>query len=158
MKFDVWQVSPEVIAETEAALRRGKHEVFVMWAGPRSQSAGVCEITRVIIPRQTPESSPFGVAVKIEGSELARIQFDNFGRGEKSYVQVHTHPKGNVEMSRLDRKREVVNQIGALSIIVPNYCGDGLAGFPGVNVYERDEDDWRLWTPAEAAMKIRVRP
>ena len=47
-------------------------------------------------------------------------------------------------MSLLDREWEVVRDIGALSIIVPNHGKNGLDGFPGVNIYEKEEDDWAL--------------
>lgn len=156
MKFDSWHVSASIVAATEVALRRGSHEVFVIWAGPRSQVLPACLVTRVIIPEQVPESTPFGVAVRIDGAELARIQFENFDRGERSYVQIHTHPGSRVDMSKLDRKREVVNHVGALSVIVPHYCASGLATFQGVNVYEREEQEWRQWTPDETKLRIRI--
>ena len=156
MKFDSWHISRPTIIATEVALQRGAHEVFVIWAGLRSQPSPACEVTQLIIPKQVPESTVFGVAVRIDGAELARIQFENFDRGERSYVQIHTHPGTNVEMSDLDRKREVVNHVGALSMMVPHYCANGLQTFRGVNVYEREQREWRLWSPDETNKRIRI--
>ncbi len=156
MTFERWEFPASVIDTTQSTLRRGKHEVFVLWAGPRPQHSSVCRVTRLIVPEQTPESSKFGESVRIAGAELARIQFDNFERGEKNYVQIHTHPSPRVDMSDLDREREVVNYTGALSIIVPQYCAGDLAAFSGVNVYEREDDGWRLWSSKEVAERIHI--
>jgi len=158
MTFDSWQVPLVVVAETESALRSGAHEVFCIWTGERTQAGPQCAIDSLIVPEQTPESSEFGVAVRIEGRELSRIQFENFRSGRRSFVQLHTHPTSNVRMSGLDRQREVVKHVGALSIIVPSYGNWGLDGLRGVAIYERASDDWRLWTHDEAVRRLIFRP
>jgi hypothetical protein len=156
MTFETWRIPHSVLVETEAALQSAEHEVFVIWVGPRAKEPRTCQLTRLIVPEQIPESSPLGESVRIEGRELARIQFDNAERGDKSYVQIHTHPRDNVEMSPLDHEREVVNHVGGLSIIVPHYCAQGLTGFSGVNVYEREERRWRQWSRQEVLARIIV--
>lgn len=159
MKYKQWKMAGQVLADTEAAFRRGRHEVFVIWPSPRLQAtsaADIAEINRCIVPAQTPGMSAGGVYVHIEGAELQRIQLDNFQRGERSVVQLHTHPSKDVTMSALDREWEVVRHVGALSIIVPYYGTRGLLLGAGGNVYEREEDDWRLWSDAEARERLVV--
>jgi hypothetical protein len=157
MKYQYWNVPLHIAAETERAFLVGRHEVFAIWAAPRL--AGVkagADISRFIVPAQTPGVTPDGVWVHIDGAELQRIQLDNFRRAERSVVQLHTHPGADVRMSSLDRKWEVVRHVGALSIIVPHYGTKGLLLHDAANVYEREEDDWRLWSREEARKRLVV--
>lgn len=159
MKIRQWIIPSSVIQQTERAFRSGKHEVFAIWTADKSE-LGVpnqaVPISRCVIPKQTPGETPTGVYVHIEGAELQRIQLDNFDRSERSVVQLHTHPGVDVRMSQLDREWEVVRHVGALSIIVPFYGQHGLISFEGVNVYEREEHDWRLWSRIETAERIKI--
>lgn len=157
----IWQVSKRVLNETERAFRAGEHEIFVIWTSLLATEASqncdsIQRIQRSIVPAQRPGRSAFGVWVHIDGSELQRIQLENYSRGERSCVQLHTHPGVDVTMSELDRKWEVVRHEGALSIIVPFFGQRGLTGFPKVNVYEREPDDWRLWGRDEVMSRLVV--
>ena len=156
MSYKKWKIPQQVLSESQQAFLRGQHEVFVIWtAAHHANTAGdIAEITRCIVPAQKPGVSKHGVWVHIAGEELQRIQLDNYQRKERSIVQLHTHPGADVSMSALDREWEVVRHVGALSIIVPHYGRLGLRSFDGVNVYEREENDWRLWSPAEAAERL----
>jgi len=159
MKISQWVIPLSIIAHTEKAFRGGKHEVFAIWTADKSElglANRPVSISRCIIPKQTPGETPTGVYVHIEGAELQRIQLDNFDRSERSVIQLHTHPGEDVNMSPLDREWEVVRHVGALSIIVPFYGQDSLMRFDGVNVYEREEQDWRLWSRAETAERIKI--
>lgn len=153
MKYSTWKIPVNVINETQKAFLKGQHEVFVIWSASATESE-TAEIKRCIVPKQKPGVSASGVWVHIEGQELQRIQLDNFAKKERSIVQLHTHPSSDVRMSALDRHWEVVRHVGALSIIVPNYCKYGLASWQGVNVYEREENDWRLWSPNEIKERL----
>lgn len=159
MKYSQWKIPQQIVSETEQAFLVGKHEVFAIWAspsGPGNAPSHVANVSRSIIPAQTPGATPAGVWVHIEGQELQRIQLDNFRRKERSIIQLHTHPSANVNMSELDRKWEVVRHVGALSIIIPFYGVRGLSLLDGANVYEREENDWRLWPHSEAAERLVV--
>lgn len=160
MKYANWKIPGRVLEETEQALQRGQHEVFVIWSAPLSDGEGPgspsAAITRCILPTQKPGFTASGVWVHIEGQELQRIQLDNHRRRERGIVQLHTHPSADVNMSALDREWEVVRHVGALSIIVPDYCKRGLRSFDGVNVYEREEGDWRLWSRGEVTERLVV--
>lgn len=157
MKYERWEIPRAVAVHTENAFLTGRNEVFVIWSSPRSTddtTEAAANITRCIVPKQTPGVTRNGVWVHIAGEELQRIQLDNFAKKERSVVQLHTHPGHDVTMSALDREWEVVRHVGALSIIVPFYGTSGLLLGSGANVYERGESDWRLWSAAEAKERL----
>lgn len=158
MKIHLWHIDPEVVTQTERAVLVGQHEVFTIWTSikPVAPLLGPLCVDRCIVPAQTPGVSASGVWVHIDSSELQRIQLENFRDGRRSVVQLHTHPGADVQMSELDRTWEVVRHVGALSIIVPFYGRSGLALTQGANVYEREEDDWRLWSPDEVQKRLVV--
>lgn len=156
MTFDFWDIPSHLLAETAQAFTVGHHEIFVLWTAPLYNEGPVCVIRRCIVPRQEAGFSAGGAYVHIDGRELSRIQFENYDRVERSVVQLHTHPSTNVNMSLLDREWEVVKHVGALSIIVPSYGRAGLKGFLGVQVYEREPADWRLWTRDQVEKRLRV--
>jgi len=158
MTIQRWDVPRRVIDETAQAFARGHHEVFVFWTAALGDQSEACSICRCVVPAQRPGATPDGVYVHIAGAELSRVQFDNFDRGERSVAQLHTHPAADVRMSDLDRQWEVVTHGGALSIIVPSYGTHGLVGFPGVNVYEREGQTWRLWSSDETSRRLRIMP
>lgn len=153
MKFARWVISSMLARHTEAELQRGEHEVFAIWAAKNIESKDAT-VERLIVPSQSAGMTAAGAWVHIPGAELQRIQIENFKLGERSIVQLHTHPGTDVRMSRLDREWEVVRHVGALSIIVPHYGRQGLSLFSGANIYEREESGWRLWSVEEA--KIRM--
>ncbi len=159
MKYSNWVIPSSVVTQTERALLVGQHEVFCIWTAAVAnaigdKTTGPAAVLRCIVPSQMPGEEPSGVWVHIEGQELQRIQLDNYDRQERSIVQLHSHPGANVQMSTLDRKWEVVRHLGALSIIVPFYGRGGLRLHGGANVYEREENDWRLWSQEEAAERL----
>ena len=157
MKYQTWRIPATVLAETQRAFLSGQHEVFAIWtASIQSDSEAMLDanVLRCIVPAQEPGVSAQGVWVHIDGAELQRVQIDNYRRQERAIVQLHTHPGADVQMSGLDREWEVVRHIGALSIIVPHYGKHGLSSLDGVNVYEREENDWRLWTSDEVTQRL----
>ncbi len=156
MIYRSWSIPRSILETTETAFRSGHHEVFAIWTALLNPTDLECKILRCVIPEQSPGSNSYGEFVHIPGAELSRIQVDNFNRGERSVVQLHTHPSEDVRMSGLDRSWEVVIQEGALSIIVPNYCRESLLGFSGANVYEREGNDWRLWSSDEINQRIKI--
>lgn len=156
MKIHHWHVDREVIARTERALRVGDHEVFTIWTSvkPVTPQQGPLLVDGCIVPAQAPGASAGGVWVHIEGNELQRIQLENFQVGRRSVIQLHSHPGADVRMSELDRAWEVVRHVGALSIIVPFFGRGGLALTDGASVYEREEEDWRLWPANEVQERM----
>ncbi|MDE1872998.1 MAG: hypothetical protein KGH99_05930 [Thaumarchaeota archaeon] len=155
MNQPTWQIPKKILDETSTILSSKNAEVFVLWTAPINMTDNIFRISRCVFPKQDAGFN-FGAYVHIDGNELSRIVFDNYEKGERSVVQIHTHPSKNVEMSLLDRKWEVVNHVGALSMIVPSYNKDKLNGFSGVNIYERETNDWRLWTSDETKKRLII--
>lgn len=178
----MWVVPRKVVDETVGALSSMESEVFVLWTAPkepartresRSRAGRILgrlraalpvpgrrsiAISRAIVPVQDTHAGADGAYVHIAGSELRRIGFDNYERGERNAVQIHTHPSPSTRMSELDRKWEVVTHVGALSIIVPDYCSNGLESFRSASVYEREAGGrWRLWGAGEFKRRLRVK-
>lgn len=182
MTRTVWVVPKRVVDGTVGTLSRMESEVFVLWTAPkgpsRSRGGGGTRvgrilgrlraafpalgrrriaISRMVVPEQDTHAGADGAYVHIPGRELRRIEFDNYGRGERNVVQIHTHPSSNTCMSELDREWEVVTHVGALSIIVPDYCRRGLESFRSASVYEREEGGrWRLWGAGEFERRVRT--
>ena len=138
-----------MLSDTAKILASKDLEVFVIWAAPLKIINNTYQISRLIVPEQYSHKELGLEYVHIYGMELSRIVFDNYGRREKSVIQIHTHPSVSAEMSLRDMEWEVVRDRGALSIIVPNHGKNGLDGFPGVNIYEKETDGWRLWDKDE---------
>jgi proteasome lid subunit RPN8/RPN11 len=157
MTTTTWTLPTSILRGTQKAFLQGAHEVFVLWVAPLKADVGApIELRRCVVPAQEPGRTAYGVYVRIEGAELQRIQLDNYRQGERSVVQLHTHPGHDVTMSDLDREWEVVRHVGALSIIVPHYGTTDWFGFKGVNVYEREPEGWRLWSHEECLKRITV--
>ena len=150
-----------VVERTIGALSGMGAEVFALWTTPLASRPPSSRqlISRVIVPEQEPRTDgPRGARVRVTGGELRRTAFDNYERGERSAVQIHTHPSADTRMSELDRMWEVVSHPGALSIIVPDYCRDGPDSFWRASVYERGPGGaWSLWDGGEMRRRIEVR-
>ena len=146
-----------MLERTIDALSSADAEVFVLWTEPLPPARGRRIMARAIVPSQEPHVGHRGAHVHVPGGELNRIAFDNHERGERSAVQIHTHPSADTRMSALDVKWEVVVHAGALSIIVPDYCRGGMASFARASVYEREEGGrWRLWEAGEMERRLSI--
>ena len=177
----MWLVPQKVVDDTVGALSGRDAEVFVLWTtalepGRGSEDGtlagrivgrlraalpflgrGKCTVCRAIVPEQDSHVGAGGAHVHIHGKELRRIEFDNYERGERNAVQIHTHPSDDTRMSALDREWEVVMHAGALSIIVPDYCRGGIESFRSASVYEREVGGrWRLWGAGEFERRVRI--
>lgn len=142
---------------TVEALSGRNEEAFALWTAPLAGGRGGRSVTRVVVPRQEAGFGERGAYVRVPGEELRRIAFDNYRRGEANAAQIHTHPSDDTRMSALDREWEVVTHPGALSIIVPRYCRDGMSSLRGASVYERARDGrWRLWRAGEMEARVIV--
>lgn len=153
-----WAVPEGVVRQTVKALSSRDAEVFALWTAPLGGGrVGRCAVARVVVPRQEAHDGVRGAHVHVPGDELRRIAFDNYKRGERNAAQIHTHPSGDTRMSALDKKWEVVTHPGALSIIVPRYCRDGVSSLRNASVYERVPGGrWRLWGAGEMEARVSM--
>lgn len=148
-----FSIRESLVRETEVQLRIPGGERTVLWQASVVPRNPLC-IERIVVPEQTPLRSLAGYAVRVPGRELARIQFEAFDLGLRTWIQVHTHPGEDVRMSGLDVQWAIADFPGALAIIVPDFCARGLTGWPGVAVYERSEAAWHRWPSASVPARI----
>jgi hypothetical protein len=151
----VFHIPGEVLAETEAALRHDGSERTAVWqlAEPPNHAMTV---NRLVIPAQQPIVTATGHLVHVAGAELARMQFDAYHAGLRTWIQLHTHPTRNVRMSVTDKEWAIADFSGALSIILPSFGRLGLRGWLGVEVNERTEEGWRRWDVSEILARLVI--
>ena len=144
-----------IVHATEEALRLDGAERTAIWqlAEPSDPEMTV---RRLIVPLQEPIVTAHGHLVRVPSSELARMQFDAYDAGFRTWIQLHTHPGINVCMSDTDVAWAIADFLGALSIIVPTFGRDGLSSWTGVGVYERGDDGWREWGTDESRTRLLV--
>jgi hypothetical protein len=144
-----------IVDETAAALRDPNGERTVLWQ-LATAAATEPQVVRLVVPAQQAIRSDRGHAVHVDGTELARIQFEALDLRVLTAVQLHTHPGANVAVSDLDVAWAIADFPGAISIIVPQFGSLGLVGWPGVAVYERDGDGWSAWSGRRLTDSIRI--
>jgi hypothetical protein len=122
-RFDV----PQLIADrTERALRnagREGYELFVIWTGDRDGE--VFRIADGHIPKQVSARTKTGLLVTIEGEALHRLNVWLYENGQELAAQVHAHPTDAFH-SETDDTFPVVTVTGGLSLVVADFCRDGL--------------------------------
>jgi hypothetical protein len=148
-------ISQAILDETAAALLDPEGERTVLWQ-VAAEPATEARVARLVVPAQRAIRSADGHVVRVDGSELARIQFEAHDLGLLTSVQLHTHPGANVAMSDLDVAWAIADFPGAVSIIVPRFGALGLIGWPGVSAYERREDGWLAWSDRQLLDSIRI--
>lgn len=139
--------------ETDQRLRdagRDGCELFVLWTGVLS--GNTFSIQTIHVPKQTSYKGKGGLCVRVDGSELHRLNRWLFENNEELGVQVHTHPT-NAYHSETDDAYPIVTERGGISIVVPYFARDGVRG-PRVAVYRLDDDGWV--EQAEGSKLVRI--
>ncbi|HEX8769269.1 MAG TPA: hypothetical protein VF711_00730 [Acidimicrobiales bacterium] len=116
------------VEATLASLREGGeggHEVFVLW-GARVQDT-VLRFGSVLVPEQTAYRTSHGLLVTVEGSALFSVNKTLYERNEILAAQVHSHPT-EAYHSDTDDCHSLVTLNGAVSVVVPYFGREGLAG------------------------------
>lgn len=158
LDVDHFIIRAEVLAFTEEQLntRGNEHlEAFVLWGGRRDdQDRHRLNFTSAIFPTQTAYRTEHGLLVVIDGDSLFEVNKTLFARGETLAAQVHTHPT-DAYHSETDDMQPVVNILGGLSIVIPDFAAGGSA--------HRDRWAWyrltepRRWEPLPPGINIEQR-
>jgi proteasome lid subunit RPN8/RPN11 len=148
-------VPRSILDDTAASLCDPEGERTVLWQ-VAAEPATEARVSRLVVPAQRAIKSADGCAVHVNGSELARIQFEAHDLGLLTSVQLHTHPGKDVAMSDLDVAWAIADFPGAVSIIVPRFGALGLIGWPGVSAYTRHKDGWSAWSDRQLLDSIRL--
>jgi hypothetical protein len=114
-----------VLAETRAFFEQQGfygHEGTALLVGRYENNLAV--IRRLFVPEQIAYSSRFGVGVEL----TPRAHFtltDNLEHDERFFARIHSHP-GRAYHSPVDDENQVINHVGALSIVVPYFARDPI--------------------------------
>ena len=137
-----FSISAEHLADTERALSEAGgegYERFAFWSG-RPGDNGLFEVRALHVPQQVSYRTCHGLLVRVEGPELHRLNIWLFEHKQILAAQVHAHPT-DAYHSDTDDAFPVVTIDGGLSIVVPNFCRQGLIS-PGTVIYRLCPDGW----------------
>lgn len=115
-----------IVQNTEIELRkagRDGYELFVLWSGTVQGDRFIAQTMHV--PQQRSYKLQEGLCVRVDGAALHGINRWLFDHSEVLAVQIHTHPTVAYH-SDTDSTYPIVTTAGGLSIVVPNFCRDGL--------------------------------
>ena len=136
-----FRIRASAIRQTEEAVwtagQKG-YELFVLWSG--TKDGDVFTVAEVHIPDQISYKLGDGLCVKIDGSELHRLNVWLYGADQVIGVQVHSHP-ASAYHSDTDNAYPVATLNGSLSIVLPYFGRDGW-GSREIAVYRLGQDGW----------------
>lgn len=143
---EVFEVPPEVIADTEESLRaagRNGHELFVLWTGMVLNST--FQVRNSHVPRQTSYRSEDGCGVRVDGEALHALNAWLYEHRQSLGAQIHSHPTDAFH-SVTDDTYPIVTAMGGLSIVAANFGRDGLLA-PTTAMFRLTRSGWTLSRP-----------
>lgn len=144
----------DIVRYTERNLREagGKgFEMFVLWSG-------VIEGDRFVVhsghaPAQTASKTKHGLLVRVEGAALHQLNVWLYENQEVLGAQVHAHPTEAFH-SETDDTFPIATSLGALSLVVPDFCRAGLLERSAA--FRLTRDSW-IQSPRPVTELIQVR-
>ncbi len=136
-----FRVKARAICATLEAIRsagQDGYEAFVLWSG--TQDGDRFNVSQVHVPRQTSYRLDSGLCVRIDGSELHRLNVWLYEAQQIIGVQVHSHPR-HAYHSATDDTYPIATLVGSLSIVLPFFGRDGWRA-TGIAVYRLGNDGW----------------
>jgi hypothetical protein len=136
-----FRIEARAIRETEEAIRaagQDGYELFVVWSGTRD--VDTFTVDKVHVPEQTSYKLGTGLCVRIDGSELHRLNVWLHEAQQVIGVQVHSHPE-DAYHSYTDDTYPIATLEGSLSIVLPFFGRDGWRS-SDIAVYRLDRGRW----------------
>lgn len=136
-----FEVPAKIVEQTEESLRSAGsegYEAFVLWSG--RQDGRVFSIRTSHVPRQDSYRLSSGLCVRVDGSELHRLNVWLYEAAEVLAIQVHAHPD-EAYHSDTDDTYPIVATLGGLSIVAADFCRHGLFA-PSTAIYRLYRDGW----------------
>ena len=121
-----FRVKASAVRETEEAIRSAGgdgYELFVIWSGRRDEDT--FEVRDVHILPQVSYRFNDGLCVRIDGSELHRLNVWLYEAQQVVGVQIHSHPRAAYH-SETDDTFPIATLDGSLSIVLPFFGRDGF--------------------------------
>ena len=140
-----FRIQASAICETVEAIRsagQDGYELFVIWSGARV--GDTFTVAKVHVPEQISYKSDDGLCVRVDGSELHRLNVWLYEAQQVIGVQVHSHPT-DAYHSETDDTYPIATLEGNLSIVLPYFGRDGWES-SGIAVYRLERDGWRELT------------
>ena len=136
-----FRIQESSVRETVEAIRsagQDGYELFVVWSGTRDDD--IFTIAKVHVPDQTSYKHDAGLCVRVDGSELHRLNVWLYGAQQVIGVQVHSHP-ADAYHSETDDTYPIATLNGSLSIVLPFFGRDGWES-SDIAAYRLWQDGW----------------
>lgn len=136
-----FRIEAIALRETLEAIRsvgQDGYESFVLWSGTRE--GDTFNVAKVHVPRQTSYKLNAGLCVRVDGSELHRLNVWLYEAKQVVGVQVHSHP-ADAYHSETDDNHPIATLAGSLSIVLPFFGRDGWES-NGIATYRLGQDGW----------------
>lgn len=136
-----FRIQASAIRETMEAIRsagQNGYELFVLWSGARDDD--IFTIAKVHIPDQTSYKHVGGHCVRVDGSELHRLNVWLYETQQVIGAQVHSHP-ADAYHSETDDTYPIATQDGSLSIVLP-FFGRGGWESNDIAVFRLGQGGW----------------
>ena len=136
-----FRIEASAIRETEEAIcsvGQDGYESFVLWSGTRD--GDTFTVATVHIPTQTSYKLNDGLCVRVDGSELHRLNVWLYEAQQVIGVQVHSHPE-DAYHSETDDTYPIATLAGSLSIVLPFFGRDGWES-SDIAAYRLGRDGW----------------
>jgi hypothetical protein len=136
-----FQVPSTIVRQTEETLRSAGvkgYEAFVLWSG--RQNGRLFNVRTAHVPKQNSFRLNSGLCVRVDGTELHRLNVWLYEASEILAVQVHAHPD-EAYHSETDDSYPIVATLGGLSIVAAKFCREGLFR-PSTAIYRLYRNGW----------------
>ena len=136
-----FRIYASAIQDTVEAIRlagQDGYESFVLWSGALNDDTFT--VADVHIPEQTAYKLDAGLCVRIDGSELHRLNVWLYEAHQVIGVQIHSHPR-DAYHSETDDTYPIATLEGSLSIVLPFFGRDGW-GSRDIAAYRLGQDGW----------------
>ena len=136
-----FRIQASALRKTEETIRsagQDGYESFVLWSGTCNDDTFT--VAKVHIPEQTSYKLDAGLCVRIDGSELHRLNVWLYEAQQIIGVQVHSHP-GDAYHSETDDTYPIATLDGSLSIVLPFFGRDGWES-SDIAAYRLGQDGW----------------
>ena len=149
-----FRIRRSALRETEEAIRSAGHngyELFVVWSGTRD--GDTFTVAEVHVPRQTSYKRDDGLCVRVDGSELHRLNVWLYEAQQVIGAQIHSHPL-EAYHSEVDDTYPIATLDGSLSIVLPFFGRDGF-GSKEIAAYRLSRHGWfELTGPLSNVMEV----
>ena len=136
-----FRIKANAIRETEEAIQaagQDGYELFAVWSGTRDEDT--FKVAKVHVPEQASYKLDTGLCVRVDGSELHRLNVWLYEAHQVIGVQVHSHP-AEAYHSYTDDTYPIATLEGSLSIVLPFFGRDGWRS-SDIAVYRLEGGRW----------------